>query len=245
MKITSIAITQSLVQHESAQRPLTPDELLVYVARVSNPNNQHNHLTGPKLLNFCMRHGHWSVFEMVDLTMEIETSRAIAAQILRHRSFSFQEFSQRYSPVNKLGSQLFETLELRPKHVAGNRQGSDEANEFPRAIAEHMAGKVANLLTCAEDVYHDLLQEGVAPECARMVLPLATKTRLYMKGSVRSWVHYLEQRTSPHAQKEHREVANAIRAEFSKHFPTVHAAMAEQKSEVESLKSTIKELDNK
>ena len=203
----------------------SPEAVIVYTARASSPENQTKHLTGARLLSYCINHGHWSVFEMVDVTFEIETSRAIAAQILRHRSFSFQEFSQRYSAVSKLGAQLFEPLELRPKHVAGNRQGSDEANAFPKAIAGHLAGKVADFLTCAEDVYQDLLHEGVAPECARMVLPLATRTRLYMTGSVRSWIHYLQVRCDSHAQKEHRIIADAVKGHFTSLFPTISEAL--------------------
>ena len=118
MKAKAVAITQSLVTDENGNA-LTPDQHIVYTARVSNPSNQQNHATGPKLLEFCMLHGHWSVFEQADLTIEVETSRAIAAQILRHKSFSFQEFSQRYSDVSKLGDVMVEELEMRAKHVSG------------------------------------------------------------------------------------------------------------------------------
>jgi thymidylate synthase (FAD) len=226
MRVRAISVTQALPGAIlDLPADATPEMVIVYTARVSAPENQTKHFTALRLLSYCMRHGHWSVFEMVDLTMEIETSRAIAAQVLRHRSFSFQEFSQRYSAVTKLGDQLFETLELRPKHVAGNRQGSDEVNAFPQAIAGHMAGKVADLLTTAEDLYQNLLREGVAPECARMVLPLATKTRIYMKGSVRSWIHYFKVRCDDHAQKEHRLLAEALKAEFAKVFPVIAETM--------------------
>ena len=227
MRVRPISVTQAIPGAiPELPADASPEAVIVYTARVSAPENQTKHFTALRLLSYCMRHGHWSVFEMVDLTMEIETSRAIAAQVLRHRSFSFQEFSQRYSAVTKLGDQLFETLELRPKHVAGNRQGSDESNAFPPAIAGHIAGKVADLLTNAEDLYQNLLQEGVAPECARMVLPLATKTRIYMKGSVRSWIHYFKVRCDSHAQKEHRLLAEAIKAEFAKVFPVIAEAAA-------------------
>ena len=226
MKAKAVAITQSLVTDESGNA-LTPDQHIVYTARVSNPSNQQNHATGPKLLEFCMIHGHWSVFEQADLTIEVETSRAIAAQLLRHKSFSFQEFSQRYSDVAKLGDVMVEELEMRAKHVQGNRQGSGEDIGH-----KYLEGTSWNINAIAEEVvrtalknYHLLISNGVAPECARMILPLATRTRLYVKGSVRSWIHYLETRTTSHTQKEHRELAYEIEEVFAAHFPTVHEAM--------------------
>lgn len=235
MKVTSVAVTKSLVEDSGV--PLTPDQLLVYAARVSNPNNQQNHLTGPGLLNFCMREGHWSVFDQADLTVEIETSISISMQILRHWSAKFQQFSQRYAEVSKLGM-ILEPVRLRWKAQGGNRQGSGE--DLPE---EHVLHYVFNnAVELSVRAYMTLIEGGIAPESARFVLPLCTKTRLYMKGSARTWIHYLDQRESPHAQKEHRLVANAIRAEFQKHFPTVVEAMALRKSEVESLKSEIERL---
>lgn len=235
MKVTSVAVTLSLVEDNGV--PLTPDQLLVYAARVSNPNNQQNHLTGAKLLGFCMREGHWSVFDQADLTVEIETSISISMQILRHWSAKFQQFSQRYAEVSKLGM-ILEPVRLRWKAQGGNRQGSGE--ELPEEHVLHYAFN--NAVQTSVSTYMTLIEGGVAPESARFVLPLCTKTRLYMKGSARTWIHYLDQRESPHAQKEHRLVANAIRAEFQKHFPTVVEAMALRKSEVESLKSEIERL---
>jgi thymidylate synthase (FAD) len=238
MKVSSVAVTLSIVEANGV--PLTPDQLLVYVARVSNPNNQHNHLTGAKLLQFCMREGHWSVFDQADLTVEIETSISISMQILRHWSAKFQQFSQRYAEVSKLGM-ILEPVRLRKKADGGNRQGSGQ--EVPENdILQYVFNASVEKSVSA---YLTLIEGGIAPESARFVLPLCTRTRLYMKGSARTWIHYLEQRTSTHTQKEHRDVAEAIRAEFKKHFPTVHDAMALKVSEVDLLKQEIEQLNSK
>jgi thymidylate synthase (FAD) len=226
MKVRPVSITQPLpgaVPDGPTDLHFGPEALIVYCARVSSPQNQPKHQTGPRLLRYCIEHGHWSPFELVDLTVEIETSRAIAAQILRHRSFSFQEFSQRYSAVDRLGEEMYERPEMRAKHVKGNRQGSDEVNplQHPNAIS----ALVTNHLAGAEDLYRRLLEENVAPECARMVLPLCTRTRLYMKGSVRSWIHYLQVRCDGHAQKEHRQVAEAVKGHFVTLFPVISEAL--------------------
>lgn len=218
MQVKLIATTQSRIIHETTQQPLTPDELLVYIARVSNPSNQLNTATGPRLLAYCIEHGHWSVFEHAHATVEIETSLAIAMQILRHRSFTFQMFSQRYAEVNKLGD-LFEPVTLRMKAVGGNRQGSGED------ASEKLQLTQANTREYLADNYNALLRSGVAPESARFVLPQCTKTRLYMTGNVRSWIHYLQQRTDSHAQKEHREVAQEIQKILRGVFPTVFDAV--------------------
>lgn len=192
----------------------TPEDLLVYVARVSNPANQENVSTGAKLLKYCITHKHWSIFETVNVTIEIETSRAIAAQILRHRSFVFQEFSQRYSVA--VGGH--EPIELRVKGGT-NRQGSLEPADrlLQEAAESHMKS--------SERLYEALLDADVAPESARFVLPLATRTTLYMTGNIRSWIFYLEQRTSLHAQKEHRDLANLIQDQLSQHFPVLSEAL--------------------
>jgi thymidylate synthase (FAD) len=179
------------------------------------------------------------VFEQADLTVEIETSISISMQILRHWSARFQQFSQRYADVRKLDA-IIEPIRLRCKAAGGNRQGSGE--EIPdNNILQYIFN---DSIQKAVSAYQMLLDGGVAPESARFVLPLCTKTRMFMKGSARTWIHYLDQRTSPHAQKEHREVAEAIRIEFAKHFPTVHEAMALRMSEVDSLKTEIKRLHN-
>lgn len=211
MKVRLIATTQSHVPGVA-----TPEELIVHNARVSNPQNQTNMQTAGKLLAFCMRHGHWSVFEQADMTMEIQTSRAIAAQILRHRSFTFQEFSQRYAEAND-----FEPVELR-EQAENNRQSSTKIinDEHPNELITDFIGFI-------QQVYGDLIGMGVARECARMILPLCTSTTLYMKGSVRSWIHYFEQRRSEHAQKEHREVAEAAYVIFAKQFPVIAAILKE------------------
>ncbi len=182
MKVSSVAVTLSIVEDNGV--PLTPDQLLVYVARVSNPNNQQNHLTGPKLLSFCMREGHWSVFDQADLTVEIETSISISMQILRHWSAKFQQFSQRYAEVSKLGT-IIEPVRLRKKADGGNRQGSGQ--EIPENdILQYVFN---DSIQKAVSAYETLLDGGIAPESARFVLPLCTRTRLYMKGSARTWIH--------------------------------------------------------
>lgn len=187
---------------------------MVYCARVSNPSNQLNTETGPRLLAYCIRHGHWSVFEQAAMTVEITTSRAIAAQILRHRSFAFQEFSQRYAKVAQT-----EPVELR-KQAASNRQSSTDVVKD-----EVINGKLRGILGQAQHVYEQLLEAGVARECARMVLPLATSTTLYMTGSVRSWIHYFQVRCDEHTQKEHRLVAEEIREIFKTQFPATSEAL--------------------
>jgi thymidylate synthase (FAD) len=211
MNVRIISITQPLIDGIT-----TAEELIVHNARVSNPSNQLNTLTGPKLLAYCIGHGHWSVFEQADMTVEIKTSRAIAAQILRHRSFSYQEFSQRYADATGI-----EPIELR-KQAESNRQSSTEV----MYDEENMSLVYKAQKTC-EFVYQQLLEAGVARECARMVLPLATSTTLYMKGSVRSWIHYLSVRCDDHTQKEHRLIAEEIREIFGKWFPVTAAALKE------------------
>jgi thymidylate synthase (FAD) len=193
----------------------TPEDLISYCARVSNPSNQLNTETSPRLLSYCIKHGHWSIFEMVDMCVEIKTSRAIAAQILRHRSFSFQEFSQRYSQVTEI-----EPIQLR-KQAEKNRQSSEEV------IDDVVLNNVVQYsIKQSLQTYEKLIQQGVAKEQARMVLPLATQSTLYMKGSVRSWVHFLQLRTKEDTQKEHRDIAFEIQKLFIKQFPNVSQALS-------------------
>jgi thymidylate synthase (FAD) len=187
---------------------------MVYCARVSNPSNQLNTATGAKLLAYCIEHGHWSVFETASMTVEITTSRAIAAQILRHRSFTFQEFSQRYSEVEH-----FEAFELR-KQAEINRQSSCQ-----QMRNQDLEYNIRRFIGGAEALYRELLDAGVARECARMVLPLCVQTTLYMTGSVRSWIHYLAQRLDEHTQKEHRLIAEQVQEIFATQFPTVNQAL--------------------
>ena len=191
----------------------TAEELISYCARVSNPSNQLNTETAPKLLGYLIKHKHWSPFEMVSMTVEIKTSRAIAAQILRHRSFSFQEFSQRYSTATKL-----EPIELR-KQGKTNRQVGDE----PLSISEHIEifDKIDKLQDQSKNLYEELVSKGIAKECARMILPLNTSTTMYMSGTIRSWIHYIDLRANQDTQKEHREIAFEIKEIFKKNFPNI------------------------
>jgi thymidylate synthase (FAD) len=206
MNVKLVSLTSSKVD----EKELTGEELIVYIGRVSNPSNQLNTETSSKLIGYLIKHAHWSPFEMVDMTVEIKTSRAIAAQILRHRSFSFQEFSQRYSDALEC-----EPIELRRQAVT-NRQSSTHIIED-----QELRDIVEETVYTAFNNYQKLLDAGVARECARMLLPLATQTTLYMKGSVRSWIHYLQVRLDEHTQKEHREIAKAIYDIFNQNFPNV------------------------
>lgn len=205
MKVRLIAITKPLVEGCD-----TAEQLIAYAARVSNPANQENHETAPRLLAYCIKHAHWSVFETASMTMEIVTSRAIAAQLLRHRSFTFQEFSQRYA-----SSEDWEDIELRTQDTK-NRQGSGEVHhsQYDKDYANY---HIRQAFHC----YKQLLFNGVSRETARMVLPLCTQTTLYMTGNVRSWIHYLQQRTYEGTQKEHRDIALAIKDIFNQEFPSI------------------------
>lgn len=216
MNVKLVSSTKSLIEGIE----LSSEELIVYTARVSNPENQMNKESSDRLIKYLIKNKHWSPLEMCDVTVEIKTSRAIAAQILRHRSFSFQEFSQRYSEVNKM-----EDVQLR-KAGSTNRQSSLEVfdpnlNGNPisasRLIDAHIKEGVR--------LYNSLLKEGVAKECARMILPLTTETTIYMKGSVRSWVHYLQIRCDEHTQLEHREIALEILEIFKVEFPNIIKAL--------------------
>ena len=190
-----------------------------YVARVSNPNNQDNpNVSG--LLGYCIKHQHWSVFEQAHMTLEIETTRGIAAQILRHRSFTYQEFSQRYANTNMLGR--IEIPELRSQD-SKNRQNS--IDDIPEAQKARLQGQIERYFSEGIDLYNELIREGVAKECARFVLPLATPTRIYMTGSVRSWIHYIDLRSAHGTQKEHMDIAEACRQIFIGQFPIVSTAL--------------------
>jgi thymidylate synthase (FAD) len=210
MKTKLISISNPLITGIS-----DPEELIGYCARVSNPSNQLNIETAPKLLKYLIKHKHWSPFEMVSATFEIKTSRAIAAQILRHRSFSFQEFSQRYSNVTEL-----ESIEFR-KQGKTNRQVGDEEIQ----LTPFQANMVEHAQASCETAYNELIEAGIAKECARMILPLNTKTTMYMAGTIRSWIHYIELRATEDTQKEHREIALEIKNHFKKHFPNVSEAL--------------------
>lgn len=216
-KVTAIAVTQPLIKNPNTNYILEIDEFIAYVARVSNPENQHNHLTAPKLLRYLAKHKHWSPFEMADIVMEIETTRDIARQILRHRSFSFQEFSQRYAdPTQSLG---FSTREARLQDQK-NRQNSIETND--RVLQDEWNDYQVAVLDEARIAYTWAIQNGIAKEQARAVLPEGlTNSRMYMKGSVRSWIHYCAVRTDPSTQKEHREIALDAWYELTRLFPSL------------------------
>ena len=200
---------------------VTPDaeKNMAFVARVSNPNNQDNeNFSG--LLKYCIKHQHWSVFEQAHMTLEIETTRAIAAQILRHRSFTFQEFSQRYAQSHELGE--IQLPELRRQDVK-NRQNS--IDDLDADVVDKLNRQMITLFSSAESLYKQMIDKGVAKECARMVLPLCTPTRIYMTGSVRSWIHYINLRSAHGTQKEHMEIAESCKDVFKEQFPVVSEAL--------------------
>lgn len=227
MKVKLISITQALpMQGEYREMKLNQEELIVYIARVSNPSNQLNTESSAKLIAYLIKNKHWSPFEMADMTVEIQTSRAIAQQILRHRSFSFQEFSQRYALATE-----FEPVQLR-KQADKNRQSSTEAvnpsikidagNDY---VTDDASAAIEDHLEYSNNLYKALIEAGIAKECARMVLPLTTSTTIYMKGSIRSWVHYLQIRCDPHTQLEHQQIGCAILAIFKSNFPEISKAL--------------------
>jgi len=215
MKVKLVSLTKSIIEGKE----LSPEELIVYTARVSNPSNQLNFETSDKLIAYMVKNKHWSPFEMCDMTVEIVTSRGIAQQILRHRSFSFQEFSQRYAEATD-----FEGIELR-KNGTTNRQSSSEVFN-PVINGNFQASKlIENHLQESEKLYKSLLEVGVAKECARFVLPLTTQTTIFMKGSVRSWIHYLQIRCDWHTQLEHQQIALAILDIFKTNFPNISRSL--------------------
>jgi thymidylate synthase (FAD) len=201
---------------------VTPDaeKIMGYVARVSNPKNQTNpNVAG--LLSYCIKHGHWSVFEQATMTLEIETTRGIAAQILRHRSFTYQEFSQRYAD----SSMLAETIplpELRRQDTKNRQNSIDDVDPFIRQKYEIL---MQHHFKEGMQLYQEMLDSGIAKECARFVLPLAVPTKIYMTGSVRSWIHYIDLRSSNGTQKEHMDIALGAKRIFTCTFPTVAAAL--------------------
>ena len=200
---------------------ITPDaeQTMAYIARVSNPSNQDNEKYAG-LLKYCIKHNHWSVFEQSSMTLEIETTRAIAAQILRHRSFTFQEFSQRYADSTKLG--VIPIPEYRRQDTKNRQNSTNDLDEF---VKQNLELQTKTLFDSCTALYEQMLEQGVAKECARMVLPLATPTRIYMTGSCRSWAHYINLRSAHGTQKEHMEIANACKEVFIKQFPSVSEAL--------------------
>ena len=201
---------------------VTPEaeKTMGYVARVSNPNNQDN----PKvagLLKYCIKHNHWSVFEQAHMTVEIETTRGLAAQILRHRSFTYQEFSQRYADSSLLGNTI--PLPALRRQDEKNRQNS--IDDIDPLTQQDFEIKMQRHFVDGMKLYKEMLDNGIAKECARFVLPLATPTRLYMTGSVRSWIHYIDLRSAHGTQKEHMDIANAVRDVFVEQFPICAEAL--------------------
>ena len=201
---------------------VTPDaeKTMAYVARVSNPNNQENP-NYAKLLSYCIKHNHWSVFEQSFMTLEIETTRGLAAQILRHRSFTFQEFSQRYADSSLL-SDTIPLPDLRRQDTKNRQNSIDDVDPF---VVQKYQMLIQDHFRDAMALYKKMLDEGIAKECCRFILPLATPTRLYMSGSCRSWVHYIQLRSSNGTQKEHMDIALACKEIFSEQFPTVAEAL--------------------
>lgn len=222
MNVKLVSITKSVIEGKE----LSAEELLVYIARVSNPSNQLNTETSDKLIGYMIKNKHWSPFDMCNMTVEVTTSKAVGIQILRHWSIKPQEFSQRYAEVVDI-----EPIELR-KQGATNRQVGDEVFnpiiewvDYDGIYKDNANSLIDSYLEEGQNLYKKLLTAGVAKECARMILPMATSTTLYLNGSVRSWITYLNQRLSGHAQKEHREVALEIAKIFIEKFPSTSKAL--------------------
>ena len=216
-QVKLVAITQGAGEliEKNAQ------EVISYIARVSNPNNQLNFDTAAGLLRYCIKHEHWSIFEHAFMTLEINTTRGISPQILRHRSFTFQEFSQRYADSSQLAVNI-PLPELRRQDTKNRQNSIDDVDEFTKQefeiqIQRHFASSM--------DLYQTMLDKGIAKECARFTLPLAVPTKLYMTGSVRSWIHYIDLRSSNGTQKEHMDIANACRDVFIDQFSTCAEAL--------------------
>ena len=201
---------------------ITPDaeKLMAYVARVSNPANQDNE-NYAGLLRYCIKHNHWSVFEQSSMTLELETTRAIAAQVLRHRSFTYQEFSQRYASTQLL-SQDIPVPDLRRQDTKNRQNSTDDLDLLTKV---QLMGKIEEHFMKSRALYEELLLHDVAKECARMVMPLATPTKIYMTGTCRSWIHYIELRSANGTQKEHMDLAESCKQIFIEQFPTVSEAL--------------------
>jgi thymidylate synthase (FAD) len=199
------------------------EQMIGMMARVSNPENQHNPDVA-KLLKYCIKHKHWSIFEMGNLCVEINTTRGISPQILRHRSYSFQEYSMRYSNTNKIGR--IEVPHLRSQDYKNRQNSTDDLEEKigEQKLAEFYR-RIQEQFEDSEHLYQEMVSAGVAKECARFVLPLATPTRLYMNGTVRSWIHFIELRTGNGTQQEHKEIAESCKEIFKDKFPITSEAL--------------------
>ena len=207
MKVSLLSVTPDAEKH------------IAYCARVSNPSNQDND-SFEGLLKYCIKHRHWSIFEQAYMTLEIETTRAIAAQILRHRSFTYQEFSQRYADSTALGD--IKIPDLRRQDTKNRQNSTDDLDPI---IVDRLQRQMITLFSSAKNLYLQMLDAGVAKECARMVLPLATPTRMYMTGSLRSWIHYIDLRSANGTQKEHMDIANECKRLFTEQFPIIGGAL--------------------
>ena len=208
MKVESVNVTPNA------------ESQIAYCARVSNPNNQDLEDIA-KLLKYCIDHQHWSIFEQAFLTVEINTTRGLAAQILRHRSFTFQEFSQRYADTNLLGEEI-PMFDLRSQDNKNRQNSVDNVSAGAKRVWQ---SKIEAHFKESLKLYNEMLADGIAKECARFVLPLATPTRLYMSGTVRSWIHYIDLRSGNGTQKEHREIAERCKEIFSYYFPITAKAL--------------------
>ena len=196
------------------------EEMITRMARVSAPKNQDNMDTAPRLLKYLIKHKHWSPFEMANMTVEIETTRAISPQILRHRSFSFQEFSQRYADTSELGSAVIPHLRRQDQK---NRQNS--IDDLSADVVANYYRRISELYEDAEHLYREMVSNGIAKECARAILPLSTQTRLFMNGTIRSWIHYLQLRESNGTQLEHHQIAREIKRIFCEQFHIIGEAV--------------------
>jgi len=198
---------------------VTPDaeSLIAYMARVSNPNNQDNP-ESERLIKYLIKHRHWSPFEMVNMCVQIETTRSVAAQILRHRSFSFQEFSQRYAQV----TEPLLIPQLRRQDTKNRQNSTDDLN---KTTVNEFNVKINSLFDLSQALYDEMLLAGVAKECARDILPLASPTKLYMNGTLRSWLHYTDLRCANGTQLEHKQIADQVKSLIEQQFPTVYFAM--------------------
>jgi thymidylate synthase (FAD) len=215
--IKLISITQGAGELINANA----QEVISYIARVSNPSNQLNFDTSAGLLKYCIKHEHWSIFEHAFMTLEINTTRGIAAQVLRHRSFTFQEFSQRYADTNLL-SDVAKVPELRRQDTKNRQNSTDDLDGYLKLTLQ---SEIQEYFIKGQAIYNRLLSQGVAKECARFILPLATPTRIYMTGSCRSWIHYINLRSAHGTQKEHMEIAEGCREIFNQQFPDAAKAL--------------------
>jgi len=220
--VIPVAITSSLINayQDGTGKKMSAQDIIGYCARISNPDNQKNFGTIEKLLKYLIDNKHWSPFEMVDMIVEINTTRDIARQILRHRSFSFQEFSQRYAdPTKDLA------VYMREARLQDTKNRQNSTDDLEPEVVEDLNNKISVLFEQSNDLYNELLEKGVAKECARFILPIATPSRLYMTGTIRSWMHYIDLRSANGTQKEHMDIALECKSILERELPNVCTAM--------------------